>query len=425
MTDTSWHEFTLGEICGFQAGSAFPQRYQGNASGEFPFIKVSDMNIAANEFQIIDANNWVDETLRAELKAKILPKGASVFAKIGEALKHNRVRRLSRDTIVDNNMMGAIPILENVTPSFLYFLLSQVGLPRLSTGTSVPYLTLNVLREVPVLIPPLPTQRRIAGILSAYEDLIENNTRRIAILEEMARRLYEEWFVHFRFPGHENVKMVESELGLLPQTWSTKRLEELTSVITDGAHKSPPSADTGFPMASVKDMHDWGIEIEKCRRIGPSDYEDLVRNNCKPIEGDILIAKDGSYLKHSFLVEEDEDLVLLSSIAILRPNGVLHPEILAIALRNERTKSRMQGYVSGVAIPRIILRDFRRFLMLVPSKDIQIQWVQLAQPMLTLCRRLIARNTNLRAQRDLLLPKLISGEIDVSVAEKELEEAAA
>src|SRR5690606_10520769 len=79
---------------------------------------------------------------------------------------------------------------------------------------------LAAIDNLDVPAPLLPNQRRIASILSAYDDLIENNTRRIAILEEMARRIYEEWFVRFRFPGHEQVKMVESELGVIPEGWS-------------------------------------------------------------------------------------------------------------------------------------------------------------------------------------------------------------
>jgi len=87
------------------------------------------------------------------------------------------------------------------------------------TGINVPHISPGQIRDFKFILPPLAVQRRIASILSAYDDLIENNTRRIAILEEMARRIYEEWFVRFRFPGHERVKRVESELGLIPEGW--------------------------------------------------------------------------------------------------------------------------------------------------------------------------------------------------------------
>ena len=98
-----------------------------------------------------------------------------------------------------------------------------------STGATVKSSKHENIRnlELPKLPPPLPTQRKIAAVLSAYDDLIENNTRRIKILEEMASAIYREWFVEFRFPGHEGVEMVESELGLIPQGWEVKQLGEV------------------------------------------------------------------------------------------------------------------------------------------------------------------------------------------------------
>ncbi len=93
---------------------------------------------------------------------------------------------------------------------------------------------LKVVREIEILAPPPPTQRKIAAILSAYDDLIENNTRRIQILEQMAQAIYREWFVHFRFPGHEDVRMVESELGLIPEGWEVIHIKDLYRTSSGG-----------------------------------------------------------------------------------------------------------------------------------------------------------------------------------------------
>lgn len=305
---------------------------------------------------------------------------------------------------VDAGFIGAIVESEE----YKKFIAANAG------GAAQPNANAQVLTSFKIELPSLEKQRRIASILSAYDDLIENNTRRIAILEEMARRIYEEWFVRFRFPGHENVRMVESELGLVPEGWAQVRMEELCTRITDGSHYSPKSMESGKPMASVKDMHDWGIELSSCRKIADDEYEKLVRNDCKPRLNDVLIAKDGSYLKHTFVVDQDIDLVILSSIAILRPNGRLLPNQLAMYLRQTDVATRMKGYVSGVAVPRIVLRDFRQFQVLLPPAELQSQWAKLCDPMLSLCRLLVRKNTNLRTTRDLLLPKLISGELDVS-----------
>src|SRR6266487_1637132 len=116
-------------------------------------------------------------------------------------------------------------------PHYLtYMFNSNLGRSRVAgnlVGVAQQHFNIGVAKEMVINIPPLPTQHKIASILSAYDDLIENNTRRIAILEEMAQSLYREWFVHFRFPGHEKKRLVESELGLIPEGWEVKAVGKL------------------------------------------------------------------------------------------------------------------------------------------------------------------------------------------------------
>src|ERR1017187_3237552 len=101
-------------------------------------------------------------------------------------------------------------------------------------GTNISNLNQDILGRLQVPLPPKSAQCKIASILSAYDDLIENDKRRIKILEEMARMIYREWFVNFRFPGHEKVRMVESEMGSIPTGWTVRPLRELTTLITRG-----------------------------------------------------------------------------------------------------------------------------------------------------------------------------------------------
>ena len=177
-------------------------------------------------------------------------------------------------------------------------------------------------------------------------------------------------------------------------------------------------------MASVKDMRTWGFELDDCRRIDEEDFLKLVRNDCQPMAGDILVAKDGANLnKHTFLVREELDLVVLSSIAILRPQTGFEREFLVASLKSEDVSRRIKDSRSGAAIPRIILKDFKRLLLLLPPKPIRERFEKLVGPIHNLCRVLSEQNRNLRTQRDLLLPKLISGEIDVSAAPALLEAA--
>lgn len=171
---TEWQSGVFGDLCRFAGGQGFSPQYQGLSTGDIPFIKVSDMELPGNEKWIQRANNWVLTETATMAKFKTQPPGASVFAKIGEAIKRERVRKLTRPTIIDNNMMAAIP-KPSCSPDFLYFLLEHTPFSKDHGGTSLPYLKQSDLAAIPVRYPSLPEQERIAGVLGAFDDLIETN----------------------------------------------------------------------------------------------------------------------------------------------------------------------------------------------------------------------------------------------------------
>lgn len=144
--------------------------------------------------------------------------------------------------------------------------------------------------------------------------------------------------------------------------WPIVTLQEACETITDGAHASPKDCPGGLPMASVKDMARWGIDVGSSRRISADDFEELVRNGCQPRLGDVLIAKDGATCLDTVCEFKQADkIVLLSSVAILRPSKRLHSAYLRYYLDCPDTRAMLKaGYVSGSAIPRVVLKDFRR-----------------------------------------------------------------
>ncbi|MBI1928532.1 restriction endonuclease subunit S [Candidatus Poribacteria bacterium] len=143
-------------------------------------------------------------------------------------------------------------------PRYVYYYLQTLDLQRFNSGAGVPTLNRNDLDTLELWVHSLPTQRKIAAVLSAYDDLIENNTRRIQILEEMARAIYREWFVHFRFPGHETVKMVESAGGLIPDGWEVKRLGEACEIVMGQSPKSEFYNETGEGLPFHQGVKDFG-----------------------------------------------------------------------------------------------------------------------------------------------------------------------
>lgn len=169
---SNWRHGTLGDFCKFQAGSVFPKKWQGKRHGAYPFIKVSDMNLGNNSIYIENANNWVDGSDLPQLKAQPFPPNTTVFAKIGEALKQNRFRLLVRPTLIDNNLMGAIPNQKFVDPQFFYYAFSRFNLAKIAGGTALPYLTIKVLSSLKFPVPPLLEQRKIGEILRAWDEEI-------------------------------------------------------------------------------------------------------------------------------------------------------------------------------------------------------------------------------------------------------------
>jgi type I restriction enzyme S subunit len=301
---------------------------------------------------------------------------------------------------------------------FLFYSLVHIGVTKkfdqYFTGATIKHLPGEKLAKVEIDIPPLPIQRRIAGILSAYDELIENSQRRIKILESMARTLYREWFVHLRFPGHESVPLVPSPLGEIPQGWEVATIDEVCSRVTDGSHRSPRSVNEGMPMASSKDMHDWGLNLDTARLISQEDFAELARNDCKPQMNDVLITKDGAnYLKHIFVTRAEQEVVLLSSVAMLRPSTRINPHFLVATLKEPENKGKLKNFVTGAAIPRVILKDFKRFELLLPSNEVQTAWAKIAEAMTEQIWRLIDKIQNLRRTRNLLLPRLLCGQLDV------------
>lgn len=225
-------------------------------------------------------------------------------------------------------------------------------------------------------------------------------------LEQQAQVIFKSWFVDFEPFG-----------GVMPADWTETTLNDVCKKITDGSHYSPkdnPSAS--IPMLSVKDMLSYGFSFQSCKHIDEDEFQKMVANDCVPLKDDILVAKDGSYLKEIFICNCEQRIAILSSIAIFRPNTeIIIPEILLALLKSPAVLQEVKdNYVSGSALPRIVLKDFKKLRLILPSIKVQEQ----VAPILHNIRLQIdincEENQRLAALRDTLLPKLMSGEIDVS-----------
>jgi type I restriction enzyme S subunit len=264
----------------------------------------------------------------------------------------------------------------------------------------------------PLVLPDVATQRRIASILSAYDDLIENNTRRIAILEEMARRIYEEWFVRFRFPGHDQVQKVASELGLIPEGWKVQTVEQTFQILGGGTpSKAEPAyweggtinwysptdltrAGTSFMEQSADRITALGLAKSSAKLFPPMS----VMLTSRATIGVVAINTNEACTNQGFIT--------------CLPNSDYPLWLLYHWLKaNVET---FIGLGTGATFKEITKGTFKGIRLLVPPQNLVGAFSSTSEQLMLLSLNLQRKNRNLRATRDLLLPKLISGELDVS-----------
>lgn len=282
----------------------------------------------------------------------------------------------------------------------------QAELDGRATGTTVVGLRQPELLKCKIFAPGFQEQKRIADTLWCLEQKINNNEAINNNLEQQALALFKQYFMDYA-PYD----------GITPAEWRAVSLDDVCTKITDGSHYSPvDSPDSPYPMYSVKDMETYGFNSSSCKHITKEDFAKMQKNDCIPLLNDILVAKDGSYLKEIFICSEQKDEAILSSIAIFRPNTqIIIPEILLYLLKQPSVRKDVgDNYVSGSALPRIVLKDFKKYRFMLPPIEEQ----QKIGSVLHAIRMQIKTNVdeihNLSSLRDTLLPKLMSGELDTS-----------
>lgn len=291
------------------------------------------------------------------------------------------------------------------------------------TGVAVPHISESQIRSFRFLLPPPPAQARITEILSAYDDLIENNTRRIKILEQMAQMLYREWFVNFRFPGHEKVSMVESEIGQIPATWSALPMNDIVTEIIDYRGKTPKKlgsawADDGVIALSALNVKQGRLEsLDKAKRVDDYLYERWMKSELD--EGDILMTSEAP-LGEVYILTEKKKYCLSQRLFSIRANPrCIFPSLLYLFLGSHGGQEQIKSRSTGTTVLGIRQSELRKIVVPVPESGVQARMNSTAWPLLKQIDVLALKNENLRATRDLLLPKLVSGEISVEQIEEE------
>ena len=303
---------------------------------------------------------------------------------------------------------------EGTLPRFYAHLLRsdaiRQSLSAFGGGTNISNLNQQILYQLSVPFPPIQIQSKIVAILSAYDDLIENNLRRIQILEELAQNIYHEWFGKFRFPGHENVKMGDSALGMIPEGWIITPIgEKFTAILggTPSRTKSEYWINGTIPWINSS-------KVNELRIITPTELiteEALNHSSTKLMpKRTTVIAITGATLGQVSLLEI-EACANQSVVGIIDSSKIYSEYIY---LKIKEIILGLTNKASGGAQQHINKDIVNNFCILLPPEQLVILFNEVCRPLFDLVTNNLHQNHYLRETRDLLLPKLISGEIDVS-----------
>ncbi len=404
IAPNNWQILLIKDIGKVVTGRTPPTIVSDYFGDDYPFITPSDMK---GDKIISSPERGLSSQGAALLVNNYLPPKSIAVSCIGWQM--GKVAKITRSSFTNQQINTIIPHTD-VEPDFIYYSLCtrREELKALgSVGTRTPILIKSTFENIQIPIPPLPIQRKIAAILSAYDDLIENNTRRIAILEEMAQSLYREWLVHFRFPGHEKNGMVKSALGLIPEGWEVVKLGDVSSFISRGI--SPRYDNTSESLViNQRCIRDGKLSMEQSRRhLTKVSNEKLVRF------GDVLVNSTGigTLGRVAQIYQDIPNCTVDSHVTIVRPGDKVVIDYFGFYVLG------LQSYFDSLGVGSTGQTELNResianTSLVLPPKELQEAFATLVYSMRRNIILMLAKNANLRKTRDLLLPKLISGEVD-------------
>ena len=403
---------TLGEICDEVGGiirtGPFGSQLHESDYQENGVPVVMPKNIIEGKISIKEIARIGDDDV-SRLSQHKLQKGDIIYGRRGDIGRRALITEREKGWLCGTGCLRISLGNSVVSPAFLYYYLGQPQviswIYNQAIGATMPNLNTDIIRSVLINYPPLPTQRKITAILSAYDDLIENNTRRIKILEEMAQALYREWFVHFRFPGHEKVMVEKSIFGKIPDGWTDANLSDLVDFVR------------GVEPGSSNYLNQYSEETVQFLRVG-----DLGSRDSK-----IFIPL--SLSKGKLLNKTDIALTLDGTVGIVKfgLSGCYSTGIRKVVIRNKEKlvwtflycllkSEHIQEIIKAHARGTTIIHAgsaIEEMKFVLPPIYILDNFENNVSVLLKSMLNLDDKNANLRRTRDLLLPKLISGEVDV------------
>ena len=399
----SWEKVKLGDICAWVTSGGTPLTSKADyySPKEIPWLKTQEVNYC----RIYETNNQISKKGLENSSAKLIPANAVIVAMYGQGDTAGRVA-INKIPLCTNQACCNLVIDENkANYEFVYYNLCTLydKLVSLKNGGAQPNLNAGLIKNLEISLPPLSTQKRIADILSAYDDLIENNQKQIKLLEEAAQRLYKQWFIDLRYPGHETTKIVDG----LPEGWHYKPVNSIVSLLSGYAFKSDSFSENGrYKIVTIKNVQDGVFDGENVSLV--DDIPPKMPTHCVLNNGDVLLSLTGNVGRVCMVV--GENYLLNQRVAKLKSD---YPSFTYCIFRSKDMYDEMNNLANGAAQQNLSPIRTGQIKIAVPPSDILGLFENEVNPIIAKILLLNKQNKSLSQSRDRLLPKLMNGELEV------------
>ncbi|TVZ46151.1 restriction endonuclease subunit S [Olleya sp. Hel_I_94] len=414
----NWKTYKLSDTLKIIGGGTPKTSVSEYWNGDIPWLSVKDFQ-GEQKFVSSTEKTITEEGLKKS-STKLLPKGAIIISARGTV---GELAVLEKEMTFNQSCYGLLPN-EKTDKNYLYYLVKQKirELQGLSYGSVFDTITTKTFDGLDVQLPPLPEQTEIANILSAIDDKIENNLAINKTLEDMAMALYKHWFVDFG--PFQDGEFIDSDLGLIPEGWEVKRLEELSEIGSSKRIFRKEYVDVGVPFYRGKEV----IQLSKGKNISTElfiteeRFQEIKLKFGAPVKGDILISSVGT-IGVSWLVDDSDEFYFKDGNLTWLKNykSFIKGEFLHLWLNSNVGQEQILGETIGSTQQALTISALRSLKLVIPPKSI---YQKLEENLVNSYRQTqlnlseVATLTNLR---DTLLPKLISGEVRLKEFREQVE----
>ncbi len=407
---TEWKKVRLGEICDYvtSGGTPLASRNDYYNPPVIPWLKTKEVNYS----RITKTENFISQKGLDNSSAKLIPENSVIIAMYGQGDTAGRVAINKIPLTTNQACCNFIIDKEKADYNFIYYQLCTLydKMVSLKSGGAQPNLNAGKLKELEIALPPLEIQQKIAGILSAYDDLIENNRKQIKLLEEAAQKLYKEWFVKLNFPGHENVKIVDG----IPEGWVYKKLDKVFNYVRGRSYSSDELSETkGTLFVNLKNIQAFG----GYKRNAEKRYLGVYKTEQTITSGDIVLGVT-DMTKERRLVgsvaqipELGETATFTMDLIKLEPYEITK-NFLYSSLRFGGISRQISPLANGVNVLHLKPEALNQVGMLIPDAKLIQHYDEFYEPIRLKIERVQKEIQLLQSARDKLLPRLMNGDIN-------------